>query len=684
MAKSNPSPIYDRELSWLDFNERVMQEAQDPSVPLIQRLRFLGIYANNMNGFIKVRIASLLNITYQKDEPEKTEQAQKLLEIINRRIEIQNQKFHNAYSELTSRLEENNIFIKQSLDELNPEQLKFCKDFFLHQLDDSLHPVILGKHIDESHIRDSALYMCVAMRSEDEMHYAIFQVPVGKKFSRFVILPAQGDVCEIIFLEDLIRLCIDDIFYMFSYQNIEAHTFQIERDGDITLDDDTDESLESAVTRTIIKRESSRAVRLIVTKGMPEDMCESLSRLFSIEDPSQIEQQSQHIHLSDLVKFPRIRPEFEYPSPTPSFHPAINPSGSIFKAIEKQDILLCYPYHTFNHFIDTLREAAIDPHVKRISISIYRLADDSKVVDLMINAVRNGKKVRALIELKARFDEEHNIEALETLKAAGVKIIDSTVDIKVHCKLLLVEREIAGRNIDYTYVGTGNFNEDTASIYSDMGLLTTDSTIAEDAKKVFKQLKNPHKHLNYQQLMVAPNHMRGVIESLIEQQISNAKKGKEAHFDGKFNAITDVAMIELLYRASRAGVKIRLIVRGECSLVAGISGVSENIEVHSIIDKYLEHARVIITHCEGEQKCYILSADLMKRNLVRRIEVGVRLKDPRLIAKLKGMFEIQWSDTLKSRYIRPPFSNEYVRDDNPTPYRSQEKLHAYFNTIDQD
>ncbi len=683
MSHPSPTPIYNRELSWLDFNERVMQEAQDPSVPLIQRLRFLGIYANNMNDFIKVRIASLLNAASGKSNPEKSDHARSLLEIINKRIEVQNQKFHLTYRELLQQMQQRGIAIKESIHELSAQQVKFCKDYFLHQLDDSLHPVLLGKHIDPLHIKDSSLYMYASMRTESGYINAIFQVPTGKKFSRFVVLPSHSEECEILFLEDLIKLCIDDIFYMFSYQNISVHTFQIERDADITLDDDTDESLESAVTRTIIKRESSRAVRLIVDSQMPQEMRETLCTLFSITDPTQIERQSEHIHLNDLMKFPRIRPEMEYPSPTPSFHPSINPSGSIFSAIEKEDLLLCYPYHTFNHFIDILREAAIDPHVKRISISIYRLADNSKVVDLLINAVRNGKKVRALVELKARFDEEHNIKAVETLKKAGVKIIDSTVDIKVHCKLLLVESERDAQNIDYTYVGTGNFNEDTAMIYSDLGLLTIDKTIAQDARQVFKQMKNPGRHYDFEQLMVAPDHMREKITELLETQIANAKAGKEAHFDGKFNAITDVAMIEQLYRASRAGVKIRLIVRGECSLVAGISGVSDNIEVHSVIDKYLEHGRMMLFYAQGEEpQGYILSADLMKRNLVRRIEVGIRVKDPSVVTKLRGMFDIQWNDTLKSRYIRPPFSNEYVRDHNPTPYRAQEKLHDYFSTID--
>ncbi len=342
-------------------------------------------------------------------------------------------------------------------------------------------------------------------------------------------------------------------------------------------------------------------------------------------------------------------------------------------------MLLCYPYHTFNHFIDLLREAAIDPRVQSIQITLYRTATHSKVIQALLSAVRNGKQVTAMVELKARFDEEQNIDNTELLQNGGVRVVHSLEELKVHCKLLLVERREGSALRGYVYVGSGNFNEDTAPIYGDFGLLTADKHVADDARKVFDYLQNTHKHSTYKRLVVSPYFMRQQIEAAIENETHQARKGKKAYIYAKFNSLTDEKMIEKLYEASCAGVEIRLLIRGACCLQTGVPGLSERIEVHSIVDKYLEHARMMIVCNGGKPRSWIMSADLMTRNLDRRVEVGIPMHDRRIHATLEEYFEIQWRDNTKARIVAPPYENCYVRrlPDEPV-HRSQTELYHYF------
>ncbi len=676
------SRLYNRELSWLDFNDRVLQEAKDSSVPLLQRLRFLGIFSGNLDEFIKVRLANMIREVKQDPKQRKRAyggmSASKLLDALNWRIAKLYAKFDQVCLQVKTQMENEGIYIVNHKS-LTQEQYKFCKDYFISDLSARLSPIVIGEGAPTPFLEDGALYMATWIEGNEQSHYAIIDVPLSATCSRFITLPSSPDRIDIIFIDDVIRLFLDNIFFMFEYEKIEAYSFQIERDALLTLDDDLDRSLEDSVAEGVKERRGGRPMRLKYSEHMPLKMVSYIAKELGIKNDSQLEHRGKYLHLKDLMKFPKVNNKLEYPHLKPSIHPSIDPMGSLLSTISKGDILLCYPYHTFGHFVDLLREAAIDPHVKRISITIYRSADSSKVSQALVNAVRNGKKVRALVEIKARFDEEHNIATMNMLEAAGVQIINSTKELKIHTKLLLIEREEDGKRASYTYVGTGNFNEDTAAVYSDFGLLTKCEEVGSDARKIFKQLKNTTKQFDYQQLLVSPHHMRGQIEALVEGEIDNANNGKEARFDGKFNAITDEKMIELLYRASAAGVKIRLIVRGECSLMAGVEGLSENIEVHSIVDKYLEHSRVIIAHNNGNPLSYILSADLMKRNLEHRIEAGIQVTAPELAKQLGDFFEIQWRDNQKSRLITPPFDNNYLPSkDTGEPHRCQEELHALF------
>ncbi|MFI3264093.1 MAG: polyphosphate kinase 1 [Rikenellaceae bacterium] len=672
--------IYNREISWLEFNERVLQEAQDESVPLLQRLRFLGIFSNNQDEFVKVRIGNLMRYSAmrQREQPIMSGgyRPDELLDRLNEKMSIMQKRFSETYQNIMREAEAEGIHMVQQ-DELNDEQMEFCRQYFLSVLSLRLGPVIIRKSMKLPFFADGKIYLAVKMSSKRATRYAVIQIPVSAASPRFVVLPSSPDRTDIIFVDDIIRLFLDDIFFMFSYDSVTAHTFKIIRDAELPLDEDVSKSISEKMFKGITRRERGRPVRLIYDKDMPLDLRDTIVKKFGLNPSGQVEAGGRYHLMRDLTKFPKVRPELENRSVRPLTHPDIDPCESILKVIKKKDILLAYPYHTFNHFIDLLREAAIDPMVSSIYITLYRTAEHSKVISALLNAAANGKQVTALIELKARFDEEQNIDNTETLQQGGVKVITSQEMLKVHSKLVLIERREGNTIRGYAYVGTGNFNENTSGIYSDFGLLTSNSTICADAGKVFEFLENNHKHPSCKQLVVSPYYMRSKIESIIEQEIEQAERGKKAFFYGKFNALTDISMIKLLYKASRKGVKIKLLVRGACCLNAGVEGLSENIEVRSIIDKYLEHARLIICYNAGKPQSYILSADLMGRNLNRRVEVGAPILSKEIHATLTEYFKIQWRDNVKSRLVAPPYTNGYIVNDK-APLRSQDELYTFF------
>ncbi len=678
--------IYNREISWLEFNERVLQEAQDHSVPLLQRLRFLGIFSNNQDEFIKVRIANLMRYSAMRLREQPTMSAgyapSELLSLVNEKMSLSRAMFRQTYDEIFKEAEAEGIHLVNQ-EEISEEQVEFCREYFLSVLSLRLAPVIIRKSVKLPFLPDGKSYLAVKMTSgKRTTRYAVIPIPVSDTSPRFVVLPSSEGRTDIIFVDDIIRLFLDDIFFMFSYDTLSAHTFKIIRDAELPLDDDVSKSIAEKMFKGITRRERGRPVRMIYDKKMPADLKDIIVRKFGLHNSEQVEAGGRYHLMRDLMKFPKVRPSLESHSPRPLTHPDIDPCESILRVIKRKDILLAYPYHTFNHFIDLLREAAIDPMVTSIYITLYRTASHSKVISALLNAAANGKQVTALVELKARFDEEQNIDNTETLQRGGVKVITSQEILKVHSKLVLIERREGNSTRGYAYIGTGNFNENTSSIYSDFGLLTASETIASDALKVFDFLENTHKHPSCKQLIVSPYYMRGKIEELLEREIEQAKKGKKAYFYGKFNSLTDVDMIKLLYRASRHGVRIKLLVRGACCLKAGVEGLSENIEVRSIVDKFLEHARLMIVCNGGKPQSYILSADLMTRNLNRRVEVGTPILSKEIHSTLVEYFKIQWRDNVKSRLIAPPYSNGYVTSDKE-PLRSQDELYTFFEEKNQ-
>lgn len=672
--------INNRDLSWLTFNERVLQEAQDETVPLLQRLRFLGIFSNNQDEFIKVRVANIVRLSKLKNKrtPRFTGgyTAEELLPLVNQKVSESQQKFTDTYEEVLSQMAAQGIFVLNE-QQLSKRQKEFCYEYFSSVVSPLIVPLILRKTTQIPFLQDSNIYLAVKMvsaKNNKNARYAILQIPVNSSCPRFVVLPSAKDRKEIIFLDDIIRLNLDDIFFMFNYESISAYTFKLMRDALLTLDDDMSKSLIEKMEDGIVNRLHGQPVRLIYDKDMPDDLLGILATKLKLDQEGTLDAGGRYHLLRDLMKFPNIRPSLEEVNLVPLKHPEIKPFSSIFKVINKKDIFLNYPYHTFNHFIDFLREAAIDPKVDSISITLYRTAERSKVINALVNAAKNGKKVVVLLELFARFDEEQNVEYTELLQRHGVKVIHGVNGVKVHSKLVLVQRKDKG----YVYVGTGNFNESTAQIYGDYGLFTSNAEMVEDAAAVFDYLQNIHKRPVFKQLVVSPDFMRNHFENRIRQEIKNKQNGKNAFICAKFNSLTDERMIKLLYKASQAGVDIRLIVRGACCLKPQVEGLSENIRVISIVDKLLEHARMAIFHNDGDEKMYIMSADWMTRNLDRRVEVAAPVLDEHIKQTLKDIFEIQWSDNEKARDLSIFGCNRYVeKGDNPS-CRSQLALYDYY------
>ncbi len=686
--------LYNRELSWISFNERVMQEAQDKSVPLLQRLRFLGIYSNNMDEFFKVRVANLERMMLLRGAHTKEMQGGDTLEVllgkIYDRLNGLQQTFEQTYNEILSEMESHGIYIVDET-RLTEAQAAFCRDYFADKISPLLVPLLVRKSTKLPFLRDGHIYHAVRMSGPEPKslpRYAVVEIPSTATLPRFIVLPpsAEGRT-EIIFVDDIIRLCLDDVFFMFDFERIEAYAFKFMRDAEMSLDDDVNKSIIEKMEQGINKRKHGRPVRMVYDKAMPADLLETITTKLGLRAGDNVSPGGRYHLMRDLMKFPKVAPELEYHNPAPLRHPAIQPFSSIIDVIRRQDILLNYPYHTFNHFIDFLREAAMDPKTVSISMTLYRTADHSKIIRTLINAAKNGKKVLVFMELLARFDEERNMENAETLRQAGIKVLYGIEGLKVHSKLVLVERREGAKIKGYTHIGTGNFNENTAGIYSDFSLFTANQQIADDARAVFEFLQTSYKHMDTRQLLVSPFNMRKSFEELIDAEIDNARKKKKAYIYAKCNSLTDEKIIQRLYKASAAGVKVRLIVRGACCLMPGQEEISEHIRAISIVDKYLEHARLFIFCNGGKERVYIGSADWMTRNLNRRVEVITPILDKRIQAELRQFFSIQWHDTVKARDLDNPLWNRYRGDEEDTPLdqriRSQVALYDYYASLEK-
>lgn len=667
-----------RELSWLAFNDRVMQEAEDHNVPLLQRLRFLGIFSNNLDEFFKVRVASLRRQIESRQGKDKiltgNYSPSDLFLEIQRRVKLLGENFDNAYAGILDEMEQVGIRVLSET-ELSNTQSTAARDYFARTVSPLVVPLMLGKRQPIPLLADDKIYLAIEMIAPKKKSWAIVEIP--HTIPRFFVLPSADGTTDVMFLDDVIRLSADEIFFMFDFSAISAYAFKLTRDAEITLDDDISKSALEKMEESLSARTTGRPVRFVYDSTMPDDLLSLLLRKIGLKKGDNINSGGRYHQMRALMKFPRIASALEYSIPDPVQHHAIKPFHSIIDVISRRDILLAYPYHSFGHFVDFLREAAVDPKVDEIYTTLYRVADRSRVINALINAAKNGKTVVVLIELLARFDEENNIEWTEKLQKGGVRVINGVEGLKVHSKLVLVRRREKGVLKGYTYVGTGNMNEATAQIYTDFGLLTAHEGIAADAMKLFDFLLHNHRRFNSRHLIISPWGMRTRIEKMIERETASAKNGKEAYILMKMNSLVDENIIRLLYKASAAGVKIRLIVRSACCLCAGVKGLSENIEARSIVDMYLEHPRMAIFCNQGDELSMILSADMMGRNLDRRIEVAAPIYDKAISSSLREVFEICWSDNVKARDLSSGSKNTYVRNLN-TAIRSQMELYNYF------
>ena len=669
--------IVNRDISWLSFNDRVLQEANDPSVPLLERLKFLGIVSSNRDEFFRVRVASIKRMVRlgKKGEELLGENPIQLLDSIQNIIVRQQEEFDDSFQKILSELERKGIFLLNE-NQLTKDQGAFVRDYFYEHVQPTLVPVLLDNLNEFPAMKDRSIYFLIMMqKAGSKTKFALLEIP-SDVISRFVVIPKESKY--IILLDDVIRYCLDDLFFNFDYDTIRAFTIKITRDAELDLEQDVTKSIVKKVSESIKNRRKGQPTRLVYDETMPAEALKFLLKKIQLNKEDQPISGGRYHNFVDFIRFPSLnRLELKQKNLPVLPHKDIPARTSMFKIIAKQDVLLSFPYQSYTHVINLLREASIDPKVVSISITLYRMANNSRIINSLINAIKNGKKVTAIVELQARFDEEANIRWANKLNDEGVKVIYGVPGIKLHSKLFLISRQEQNKLVNYVHIGTGNFNEDTAKLYADYSLLTADKRITEEVLKVFNFYNDNLKIGTYKHLVVSPFSTRKKYLQLINAEIEHAKQGHDAWLFLKMNSLTDPEMIKKLYEASAAGVKIRLIIRSICSLVPGINSLSENIEAISIVDKYLEHARVFVFSNNGAPKVYLSSADWMTRNLDHRSEVGVPVYDESLKKQLIDMLEIQWNDNTKARSINVFQNNPYHFSKVKSKFKSQDEIYKY-------
>lgn len=679
------APQYiNREISWLDFNERVLQEADDKSVPLLERLRFLGIFSNNLDEFFQVRYATVKRIAQSSVTGKKVfagRSAEALLkEITKKVIELQDDSL-DILNRIYDEMEMENIFFIDE-NQVHPEQEEFLKDYFIEKVNPALVTLILSEEKPQD-LSDNKAFLIVTMdlatNSSSNRLFALIEIPKDAK--RFVVLPKTNEGKQyVMMLDDLIRYNFHLIFNFFNYKSITGHMVKITRDAELDLEEDVSISYVEKITMSVKDRMISDPVRLVYDKEIPKATLKFVIEKLSIDSTDSLIPGGKYHHRRDYMNFPSLdRPDLLYSRFSPLPIPNLSLEENILDAIAKKDHLLYAPYQNFSYVIKFLREAAIDPKVKSIKITIYRLSKISHVASALINAAKNGKKVLVQIELQARFDEQNNITFAGQLEAAGVQLIFGVPGLKVHSKICVIEREGKNKNLRFGFISTGNFNESTAKIYTDYTLFTADQKILKEVNKVFNFLEVSYKLKKYKHLIVSPHYSKNILSKLIDNEIDNNKKGLPSGINLKINNITNYPLVDKLYEASQAGVEVKMIVRGVCCLVPGVKGLSENIKVISVVDKYLEHPRVYIFKNAGDRKVYISSADWMTRNIENRVEVGCPIYDKDLQKEILDTFNISWNDNIKARIVnQSPQNNRIKPHTRELKQRSQLLTYAYY------
>jgi len=676
---SNNNSYINREISWLQFNARVLQEATDESVPLIERLRFLGIFSNNLDEFFKVRYATVKRIV-EAGKGGKSElggiKAKELLEIITQIVIKQQSESVAILKTIDKKLKEENIYIINET-QIDDAQDEFIKSYFFKVVSPALVTIILNDSVVLPNLKDSAAYLAVRMlMSGNDKQFALIEIP--KSVNRFVELPKQGGKSYIIMVDDLLRYCLGDIFNIFDYKSISAHMIKITRDGELDFESDLSKSFIEKISDSVKHRQVGEPVRFVYDKTIHKETLRYLMSKMGIDDTDSIIPGGRYHNRRDYLSFPSLgRTDLLYDKIEALPIKGLSQNESIFQAIAKKDYLLHAPYQTFSYVVKFLREAALDPKVKTIKITIYRLAEISHVASSLINAAINGKSVTVSIELRARFDEQANINYAQQMKDEGVNLIFGVTGLKVHSKMCVVEREEGKKIKRYGFISTGNFNESTAKIYTDYTIFTSNKKILKDVDKIFDFFETNYRIYRYKHLIVSPHYTKSSVFKLIDREIENVKSGKEGLIRLKMNSISSYPMIDKLYEASRAGVKIQMIVRGLCCLIPGIKDMSENIEVISVVDKFLEHSRVYIFGNHEDVKLYISSADWMTRNIENRVEVSCPIYDEDIKSEIIDTFNISWNDNTKARILNDSQENQYRKNDK-TKVRSQFATYDYY------
>ncbi|MBU2940102.1 polyphosphate kinase 1 [Lacinutrix sp. C3R15] len=668
-----------REVSWLQFNARVLQEAEDEDVPLIERLRFLGIFSNNLDEFFKVRYATVKRIV-EAGKGGKSElggvKASALLEEITQIVIKQQSESLKILNVIQKKLESEKIFIINET-QINEDQHKFIKNYFIQKVSPALVTIVLNEFVKLPNLKDSAAYLAVNMvLKSNENQYALIEI--SKAMDRFVVLPKQEDKNYIIMVDDLLRYCLDDIFNIFDYKSISAHMIKITRDGELDLESDLSKSFIEKISDSVKDRQIGDPVRFVYDKTIDKNTLQYFMTKMDIENTDSIIPGGRYHNRRDYMSFPSLgRKDLLYDEIEALPIKGLSLEKSIFSEIAKKDYLLYAPYHTFSYVVKFLREAALDPAVKTIKITIYRLAQISHVASSLINAAKNGKKVTVSIEIRARFDEQANIDYAEQMEQEGINLLFGVPGLKVHSKMCVIEREEKNKTVRYGFISTGNFNESTARIYTDYTLFTSNQKILKDINKVFSFFDTNYRVYRYKHIIKSPHYTKSAFFKLIDKEIQNVKEGKPAYIRLKMNSMSSYKMIDKLYEASRAGVKIQLIIRGLCCLIPGQKGMSENIEVISIIDKFLEHTRLLVFCNNNNPKVYISSADWMTRNIENRVEVSCPIYDEEIKQELIDTYNICWNDNVKARILNENQNNKYKRNNKPK-VRAQFETYNYY------
>ncbi|HGJ5872429.1 MAG TPA: polyphosphate kinase 1 [Arsenophonus apicola] len=675
----------EKEISWLSFNERVLQEAADKRNPLIERMRFLGIYSNNLEEFYKIRFADVKRRILINEEQGSASSSRQLLKRIESKVAKLDQEFDSLYNELLLEMAHNQIFLINER-QISPNQQIWLRQFFRQQLRQHITPILITPETDlVEFLKDDYTYLAVEIIQGQNIQYALLEIPAGKQ-PRFIHLPPEMPKRRksMILLDNILRYCLDEIFKgFFDYDQLNAYAMKMTRDAEYDLTTEMESSMLELMSSSLKQRLNAEPVRFVYQRNMPDEMVELLRKKLGLSNDDSVIAGGRYHNFKDFIKFPNEGNKNLLNKPLPRLrHRRFDNFRNGFDAIREKDVLLYYPYYTFEHTIELLRQASFDPNVLTIKINIYRVAKDSRIIESMINAAHNGKKVTVVVELQARFDEEANIHWAKHLTEAGVHVIFSAPGLKIHAKLFIISRLEQGEIIRYAHIGTGNFNEKTARLYTDYSLLTANQQITNEVRRVFNFIENPYRPVSFENLMVSPQNSRTRLTQLIEREITNAQVGKAAAIFLKINNLDDKELINRLYDASNAGVKIRLLIRGMCSLVPGQANFSENIQVTSIVDRFLEHDRVYVFSNNGNEEVFISSADWMTRNIDFRIEVAVKLVDQQLKQRVLNILELQFNDTVKARYIDKELTNRYVPRGNKRKIQAQLAVYDYLKSLE--